>query len=165
MTTTKPVRRKTRLQGYDYSQEGAYFVTICTHQRDHLFGDIRQEEMRLSAIGSIASEDWQAIPNHYPTIDLDAFAVMPNHIHGIIFLVGAGFIPTAVTPPTPSLSQIMAGYKAGVTRRINRLNQFSQSIWQRSFHDHIIRTERELNTIRHYVENNPALWEQDTFYG
>ncbi len=171
MTSSKPIRRNPRLQGYDYSQEGAYFITICSHRRQHLFGHIEHDHLHLSQLGSKASEDWQAIPHHYPTIELDAFVVMPNHIHGIIFLVGAEFIqPAAIQPATTPpkavyLSQVIAGYKAGVTRRMNRLNQLKSTIWQRSFHDHIIRNEFELNRIREYVANNPSLWEQDMFYG
>ncbi|MBA3874149.1 MAG: transposase [Anaerolineae bacterium] len=167
MTQSRPVRRSPRLQSYDYSQEGAYFVTICTHHREPLFGKIQSGELSLSAMGNAAFEDWQKIPSHYPSVELDGFVVMPNHIHGIIFLVGEGFIPPAVATPPKSiyLSQVIAGYKAGVTRQINRINSYTSSIWQRSFHDHIIRSEPELNHIRHYVANNPSLWEQDKFYG
>ncbi|MBI1280876.1 MAG: hypothetical protein GC179_22320 [Anaerolineaceae bacterium] len=177
MTKSFPIRRSPRLQGYDYSQEGAYFVTICTHGREHQFGVIQDGEFNPSAIGTIAFEDWQMITSHYPSVELDLFVVMPNHVHGIVFLVGAEFIPPAANQPSPIskygfLSQVIAGYKAGVTRRVNkldnptgRINPAPTKIWQRSFHDHIIRNDGELNRIREYVMNNPKLWEQDRFYG
>ncbi|MBA3871610.1 MAG: transposase [Anaerolineae bacterium] len=166
MTSDRPMRRSPRLQGYDYSQEGAYFITICSHRREHILGHVKNQTCNLFQAGLIAIEDWQKIPTHYPSVELDAFVVMPNHIHGIIFLVGEGFIPPAAKPPkSVLLSQIIGGYKAGVTRRINRSNLYANTVWQRSFHDHIIRSEEELNRIRHYVANNPALWEHDRFYG
>ena len=165
MPQTFPVRRSPRLQGYDYSQEGAYFITICTHHRIHTFGEIKESECRLAQAGIIAQQDWEAITQHYPNVELDAFVVMPNHVHGIIVLVGAGLIPSASTQPKAGLlSQIMSGYKAGVTRRIHALNQSTTTVWQRSFDDHIVRNEKELNFIRNYVINNPSLWEQDRFY-
>lgn len=83
-----PQRKSPRLQGYDYSQPGAYFVTICTHQRLHCFGEVIEGSMNLNRLGEIASELWFALPQHHPGIELDAFVVMPNHIHGIIVLVG-----------------------------------------------------------------------------
>jgi len=176
MTQSRPVRRSPRMQGYDYSQEGAYFATICTHNREQFFGVIQNSELHLSTIGKIAFEDWQMITSHYSNVELDSFVVMPNHVHGIIFLVGAELIPPAGNQSVSKygfLSQVIAGYKAGVTRRANKLDDQTvrinpaptkSTIWQRSFHDHIIRNEAELNRIREYVMNNPALWEQDRFY-
>lgn len=82
-----PQRKSPRLQGYDYSQSGAYFITICTHQRQQLFGKICEDEMILNNAGKIACEHWQAIPEHYPDIELDVFVVMPNHMHGIVCII------------------------------------------------------------------------------
>jgi hypothetical protein len=82
-------RRSIRLQGYDYSQAGAYFVTICAQNRECLFGDIADGEMRLNDAGQMVQTVWDEIPAHYPGIDIDAFVVMPNHIHGIIVIVRA----------------------------------------------------------------------------
>ena len=82
-------RRSIRLRGYDYSQAGAFFVTICSWNKQCLFGDVVDSDMRLNVIGRIAEEQWQAIPQRFPDVELDAFVVMPNHIHGIVVIVGA----------------------------------------------------------------------------
>ena len=79
-------RRSIRLKGYDYSQAGAYYVTIVTYQRDCLFGDIMNKEMILNDFGKVADECWSAIPEHFPLVELGAYVVMPNHVHGIIFI-------------------------------------------------------------------------------
>jgi REP element-mobilizing transposase RayT len=83
-----PQRKSPRLQSYDYGQSGAYFVTLCTHQRRQVFGEVVNQTMRLTAAGMMAQECWFAIPDHYPDVELDAFVVMPNHVHGILVLIG-----------------------------------------------------------------------------
>jgi putative transposase len=83
-------RRSLRLQGYSYAQAGAYFVTVCTHNRECLFGEIVDGEVRLSEMRTIAEECWRAIPNHFPNVALDVFVVMPNHVHGIMMITAAG---------------------------------------------------------------------------
>ncbi|MCA9915636.1 MAG: transposase family protein, partial [Anaerolineae bacterium] len=100
-------RRSPRLQGYDYSQSGAYFVTICTHERAHLFGVVADGEMVLNRAGEIAQERWFALPDHHNGIELDAFVVMPNHIHGIIILTG-------IVGTGPALSGQPSADNAGV---------------------------------------------------
>ncbi len=150
-----PKRKSPRLTDYDYSLSGAYFVTICTNKRTHLFGDIHADEMQLNTAGRIAHEHWLALPRHHSNITISDFVVMPNHIHGILLLDGA----------SGSLSTIVGSYKSGVTRRIRQTyQQPSLIVWQGRYHDHIIRSEQGMNKIREYIQYNPALWQQDTFY-
>lgn len=176
-----PQRKSPRLQGYDYSQSGAYFVTICTHLRQHLFGRVEDGEMNLSDVGGIVSERWYALPEHHPNIELDSFVVMPNHVHGIIILLDhddvVGTMP-ALSEKMPalsahqnnmksgSLSAVIGSYKSSASRHIRKAHsQYrNETIWQSRYHDHIIRNESDLNRIRQYVQTNPARWESDTFY-
>jgi putative transposase len=165
-------RRSIRLPGYDYSQAGAYFVTIVTHQRDLLFGKIENEEMILSDFGMIANECWIAIPEHFPTVELGAYIIMPNHVHGIIVIRELidddrrGAIYRAPTvekygkPTVGSLPTIVRTYKAAVTRRIGREHK-ANGIWQRNYYEHVIRDERDLQNKTNYIESNPMLWTQD----
>jgi len=165
-------KRKNSLRhpGYDYTTNGAYFVTICTHHRLNYFGAIEQQEMILSPLGKIVEERWLSLPTHHPTVELDVFVVMPNHFHGIVILQTGmtGHAPTRQfsRPISNSISTIVGSFKASVTRTIKRLpNAPEFPIWQRNYHDHIIRNHREYETIATYVEHNPALWEQDRFFG
>jgi REP element-mobilizing transposase RayT len=247
-------RRSIRLQEYDYTQPGAYFVTICTYQRQCLFGEIIDGAMHLNACGEIVQACWNNLPNHFPFIELDAFIIMPNHIHGIIILteqmvdagvgvdvevdvgVGVGVgakhscpdvsnSPKALsknaspcpgisnypkTSPCPdvsnypktlsknaspcpgisnypktlskntspyldvssplppkgtqsgSLGAIVQNFKSVSTRKINRINSTSgETIWQRNYHDRIIRDEKSLHHIQQYITENPHAWTQD----
>jgi putative transposase len=178
-------RKSPRLPGYDYSQSGTYFVTICTAQRQHLFGKISNSEMVYSSIGEIALQCWQAIPQHFPLVELDLFVVMPNHIHGLVFItqdnisnVGTRYISSTpaktenksgqrangVKPQ--SVGAIVGTYKAAVTRQYKTLSRERlPTIWQTRYHDHIVRSERGLNQLREYILNNPACWSNDVFYG
>ncbi|HEX2620617.1 MAG TPA: transposase [Phototrophicaceae bacterium] len=157
-----PQRKSPRLRDYDYAQSGAYFVTICTHQRFHWFGQIANSTASLSSIGMIAAECWYAIPQHYPTVELDGFVVMPNHTHGIIVLAEP---VTPVKPSSPLLATVIGTYKAAVTRQIKRNHpSWQETLWQGRFHDHIIRDEATLNYIRQYIEQNPSRWEEDSLF-
>ncbi len=174
-------RRSIRLPGYDYSQAGAYYVTIVTYQRDCLFGEIENEIMILNDFGKIADECWRAIPEHFPTVELGAHVVMPNHVHGIIVIrddksafdavdaqhVGATqcvapTIPNARPngPKRGSLGAIIGSYKMAVTRRIQREHN-ATGIWQRNYYEHIIRDEKDLQNKTDYIEANPSLWDED----
>jgi REP element-mobilizing transposase RayT len=186
-------RRSIRLQGYDYTQSGAYFVTICTHQRAPLFGQVVDGEMVINSWGQIVQSCWDEIPRHFPSVELDAFVVMPNHVHGIIVIVGdvgATHGSPLQTPnrspvhlgdelPLPpvrssdpphgaapgSLGAILGQYKSSVTRYLNRLpNPPDHPLWQRNYHDHIIRHEHDLNRIREYIIHNSARWPQDALF-
>jgi REP element-mobilizing transposase RayT len=164
-------RRSVRLDGYDYSQDGAYFVTICAHERECLFGDILgQGMMHLSKYGLIVQEEWLRTADLRREVELDAFVVMPNHFHGIVVFanVGAqGLAPLQTPPPTlyrpaKSLGSLVGGFKAAVTKRINQLRDTPQApVWQRSYYDRIIRDVKSLNLARHYIEHNPVRWAED----
>lgn len=156
--TKFPQRKSPRLQGYDYSQAGAYFVTICTKNRHHLFGHVDGDKMCLSDEGDIAYANWQIIPEHYTDVDLDAFVVMPNHIHGILILLGNDTAFKTV------LGRVINAYKGAVTARIRKRTDTDMIVWQSRYHDHIIRDEVDLNRLREYVMYNPARWAEDTFY-
>jgi REP element-mobilizing transposase RayT len=145
-------RRSTRLAGYDYTQEGAYFVTICAFQRACIFGQIVGDGMLPNRYGRIVDVSWQDIPEHHPQVVLDEFVVMPNHVHGVLYLLSDE--PAQVSPGQPkgpsrgSLGAVVGSFKSAVTRRINRVRG-SQSVpvWQRNYHDRIIRDEEELFRI------------------
>jgi putative transposase len=176
-------RRSTRLKGYDYAQAGAYFVTICTHDRSCLFGNIADGEMCLNAWGIMATECWHAIPHHFPHVVLDEAIIMPNHLHGIIVIQGRGeasALPIHVPKELPktdasplqqgrpngtqpgSLSAIVQNFKSISTRRINGVRGMPGTpVWQRNYYEHVIRNERELEKIREYVATNPLKWALD----
>ena len=161
-------RRSIRLPGYDYSQAGAYYVTIVSYQRDCLFGEILNKEMISNEFGKIADECWHAISGHFTFVELGANVIMPNHVHGIIVIRddGRGTIYRAPTvekfgkPIEGSLPTIVRTYKAAVTRRIGReLN--ATGIWQRNYFEHIIRDEKDLQNKTDYINANPSLWDED----
>jgi REP element-mobilizing transposase RayT len=162
-------RRSVRLRGYDYTQASGYFVTICTYQRECLFGEIVDREMRVNDLGRIAERVWLHTADVRPNIMLDAFVVMPNHIHGIIALTARVTATESHTdcvrrsgPLRGSLGAIMGQFKSIVTKTINRLRGGPEMlVWQRSYFEHIIRNENDLRRIRDYIENNPARWAED----
>ena len=159
-------RRSIRLKEYDYSQPGAYFITIATFQRDCLFGQITNEEMQLNEFGKIAGECWYAIPEHFVNVELAAYVIMPNHVHGIIvtrenkLLSSVGARHASPLPPRGvkpnSLGAIIGSFKSAVTKRIGQKN-----IWQRNYYEHIIRNEKEWDKIHRYIESNPVNWGSD----
>jgi len=166
-------RRSIRLPGYDYAQAGAYFVTLCTHQCEWLFGEVVNGEMQLNAFGCVVEEEWLQTPIIRPYVQLDTFVIMPNHFHGIIVMTDDG---RGTAPPCPyytgqfgkpvagSLPTIMRSYKSAVTKRINALrNTPSAPVWQRNYHEHVIRNETALSTIRTYIANNPLHWAADRY--
>ncbi|MBZ0275302.1 MAG: transposase [Anaerolineae bacterium] len=171
-------RKSPRLQGYDYAQAGAYFVTLCCHQRTSFFGHIMDGDMRLNETGELAAECWLAICNHFPSVDLDGWVIMPNHMHGILVLtadpVGTHHVGTRYSASTNSastntastpLGHIINTYKGAVTRAARRHHDEPEwRLWQTRYHDHIIRNEADLNRIRQYIVTNPARWETDSLY-
>lgn len=165
-------RRSLRYPEYDYSQNGAYFITICTRNKEHLFGEVESGEMILNDIGRVAEQCWHEIPEHYPYVSLDAFVVMPNHIHGIFIIerpvVGVqNFEPlqhNAFQKIIPrSVGAIVRGYKIGVTKWCRTYTDVN-TIWQRNYYEHIIRSDQEWNVIVEYIEKNPEMWKQDELY-
>jgi len=174
-------RRSVRLKGYDYSQAGAYFVTIVTQGRECLFGEIIDGVLRLNEAGQMVEAAWTALPQRFPGIECDAHVVMPNHMHGVIG-VGATLVvapntvltthPVAApnragTSPAPTLGDMVGSFKSITTDAyIQGVHHrgwlpFDQRVWQRNYYEHIIRSEIELNAIRQYVIDNPTYWGQD----
>ena len=162
-------RRSIRLKEYDYSQAGAYFVTICTQNRDTLLGEISDGEMQLNTFGEIVWECWNDLPSHYPYVELDAFVIMPNHIHAII-MVNVGAIHELpllqhndrMRRRKMSLPKVIGYAKMNTAKQINQLrNTLGKPVWQRNYYEHIIRNESDLNSIRQYIVYNPAKWEED----
>ncbi len=200
-------RRTIRLLGYDYSRAGAYFVTVCTHGRACLFGEITDNEMRLNDAGLVVADEWLKSATIRNEILLDEWVVMPNHFHGIVIITDGrgdrrvapisaadhfpgdqpvapisagdyfpGDQPVAPTidgstrtdggnragPPSGSVGALMAGFKSAVTKRINILRGMpGVPIWQRNYHEHIIRDENSLARIRRYIADNPRQWAMD----
>ena len=166
-------RRSIRLKDYDYSQAGAYFVTICTHDKECLFGDIVCGEMQLNTYGQVAQNEWIKTTDIRPNVKLDYYIVMPNHFHGILTInerIGRGVLQYAPTnnilrSPSQTIGAIVRGFKSAVTKSINVIrNTSGVPIWQRNYYEHIIRNETELNKIREYIINNPLNWESDENY-
>ncbi len=182
-------RHSIRLKGYDYSQSGIYFVTLCLQDRECLLGKIENGEMVLSDVGRIAYNEWFKTPELRKNIELGEFVVMPNHIHGIIIItdnhrddtrrgelnspnklldkssMGEFNSPLRVSP-SQTIGSIVRGYKSSVTKKINSLyGQISYvTIWQRNYYEHIIRNEQSYETIANYILNNPAKWTEDKFH-
>ncbi len=154
MPNDPPRRRSLRLPAYDYSQAGAYFITICTQDRVMLFGEVIDGHVRPNEIGMIVQQTWNDLPVHYRGIDLDTFILMPNHVHGIIILADQPERPCA-------LPEIVRGFKTFSARRVNETTGKRGALWQRSYYEHVIRNEKALNRIRAYIANNPAQWADD----
>jgi len=161
-----------RAPWWDYGQDAAYFVTICTGDRKHFFGDVVNGDMKLSHVGIIADILWHEIKNHAKNIELREYVVMANHVHGILVLNGnAVSVQSIHQTPAQSrfqnqgkntLSSIIGSYKSAVTRHAHRLGY--EFAWQVNFHDHIIRNESEYQRIAEYIKANPAKWNEDKFY-
>ena len=176
---SSPRRRNLRLAEFDYSQPGAYFVTIVTQDRKLLFGQVLDGEMVLNDIGRMVTELWLAIPDHFSNVELGEFVVMPNHIHGIISItnerattiynVGATHaspLPGISNGPKPgSIGAIVGSFKSATSKRIHDLtNSGGHHLWQRNYYEHVIRNERDLQAIYDYILANPGNWEKDNDY-
>jgi REP element-mobilizing transposase RayT len=168
-----------RLQNWDYGSAGAYFVTICTKNRECWFGDISNGVVELSEIGEIANKYWVEIPNHFPFVILGAHIIMPNHTHGILILNNVEtlheHVPvetlhatslqrqnmSSISPKKGSLSTIIRGFKSAVTKHARQIN--INFAWQSRFYDHVIRNEKSLYSISEYINNNPLNWKNDDY--
>jgi putative transposase len=163
-------RRSIRLQNYDYSQPGAYFVTICTHKKRFLFGQIANGEMHYNKTGYLVQSIWEYLPVRFPAIQLDTFIVMPNHIHGII-TIGKDRVGVIHELPLPKtrlqrrrmlLPKINGYFKMNTAKRVNKMHDTrGTKLWQRNYYEHVIRNEDELLRTRKYILNNPARWFED----
>ncbi|MBR5473264.1 MAG: transposase [Clostridia bacterium] len=162
-----PNRKPTRLKDYDYSSEGAYFITICTHNKQKILCDIVGEglcalpSIKLTPIGEVAKQELLKIETHYDNVKIDKYVIMPNHIHLIVRI-------TERINPFPTIkydiSNVIGKYKAAVTRNVGNAFMHSKKLWQRSFHDHIIRDKMDYLKIWNYIDTNPQKWNEDCFY-
>ncbi|MEI8166562.1 MAG: transposase [Chloroflexales bacterium] len=159
---TKHHRRSIRMPGYDYTQPGVYFVTICTQDRAPILGSLESASVTLSPIGHLVDRCWCALPQHFLRVVLDALVIMPDHLHGII-TIGAAL--NTLTPSSAllngtrpdSLAAVIQNFKSVSTRRANQMNGTpGTSLWQRNYYERIIRTDTELAAVRQYIADNPA---------
>jgi REP element-mobilizing transposase RayT len=160
-----PDRKRLRAEGYDYHEPGWYFVTLCTQDRKCVFGAITNDLVELSPAGQMVDDHIRLLPEMFPNVGVDSFVTMPNHIHAIITLE-----PVAGERSPVSLSDFVAAYKRITTHdyirnvRESGWPPFPGKLWQRSFHDTIIRSDRQVDRLRDYIEANPYLWSKDTYY-
>ncbi len=178
-----------RLQNWDYGSNGVYFITICTQNREHFFGEIVDGEMQLNEIGQLAEKYWLEIPQHFLFIELGNFVVMPNHTHGILIIDKMDVVLPVetlqcnvstnhnandyatnykneqmanISPKSGTISTIIRSYKSVVSKNARLIHAVFG--WQSRFHDHIIRNEQSYQTISNYIINNPEKWAEDKFY-
>lgn len=157
--------RSIRLNSYDYSQPGAYFLTICAHKHASLFGEIVDGEMVKSQFGHIVQTFWQELPRKFRQAETDLFAVMPNHVHGIINIETAAIreLPLQVSERRQMLVPQMVGwFKMNTAKAINQTRGTpGVPVWQRNYWEHVVRNELSLQRIREYITNNPVTWSRD----
>jgi putative transposase len=154
-----PRRRAMRLAGFDYSQAGAYFITIVCQDRESRFGQVDQAEMRLNEAGRMVEEWWLNVAEKFLTSEIDEFVVMPNHFHGIVWLTDYAEGPTLATVVQWFKTMSTNAYIRGVKQ--DGWPTFRGKLWQRGYYDHILRNDQDLDNARRYIMGNPALWEQD----
>ncbi len=171
------MQKSIRHPDWDYTQQGAYFVTICAHNMQCLFGNITEGQMHPNALGCVVEREWLATAKRRPYVELDEFVVMPNHFHGIIILNerpyqrGSDMTRHVTTPlrefgkpKAKSLSSIVGAFKASVTRIARQTDIYYDQIWQPRFHDHIIRNEKAYIAIQQYIYYNPQTWDVDEYF-
>ena len=142
-------RKSARIPNYDYSSRNYYFVTICSNKRRCIFGD----PDHLNFLGKTVEENIVRLSSHYEAVRIDKYVVMPNHVHMIVVLESQ----------RDNLNQIIAQYKSGVTR-VLRKSGYEMDVWQRSYHDHVIRNQQAYEKIWLYIDSNPMNWKKDCFY-
>ncbi len=172
-------RKSIRLQGYDYSSIGAYFLTTCSYQHHQLFGIIENNFMVLNQFGEIVREEWEKSAIIRDEIELGPFVIMPNHMHAIVIIHGAGVWPNAPTsntnqiehdkrlsgPGSKTIGSLMIGFKSSVTKRINLIrNTPGKTVWQRNFWEHIIRDDESYDKIVEYITTNSENWRKDQLF-
>lgn len=155
------------MRGYDYSLPGAYFITICAHENRCVFGRVPtldgagQADVEYSPLGKIAFERLQDLERHYTNVRVDNWVIMPNHVHLLISI-------TRQIPDVPSVSycipNVIGKFKVSVTREARKARLFSGALWQKSYHDHIVRGEEDYRAIWNYITGNPSKWQEDRFF-
>ena len=170
----QPRHKPQRLPDFDYSAEGAYFVTICVKDRLPVLGKFVGEEVVLSPSGETVKYTWNSLPVHYDAVELDEFIVMPNHVHGIIWIlskssiersVGEGLRPSPTVPhKLHGLPEIIRAFKSFSAREITSTLKTSGAFWQRGYHEHILRNDEDLFQHRAYIISNPLKWPVDEYY-
>jgi len=147
-------RRSIRLRDYDYTSAGAYFVTICTQGKECLFGRIDGEVMVANDAGWLVESVWYSLSERFSGTELDAFVIMPNHVHFIVFLVG--------TSSPPTLGSVVRAFKSISAIEVNRvLGRQGQPLWQRNYYERVVRDDGELHGFREYIQHNPVCWAED----
>ena len=169
-------RHSIRLLGYDYSQAGGYYVTIVAQLRESFFGKICGRGMIFSDAGRMVSIEWMALQERFPNIETNIFQVMPNHLHGIIFIhnpgpVGTGLVPAHATRATtrvaPTLGEIIGAFKSITTHKyIQGVDKFAwpifyKKLWQRNYYEHILRDQADYERVAGYILDNPGNWDKD----
>ena len=168
-------RRSVRLKGYDYSLAGAYFVTICTQNRECMFGKIHNAKMILNDAGRMVEWWWEKLNDKFENIETDAFVVMPNHFHGIILIQNdiVGADPCVCPEPKPGahtgapLHTVIQWFKTMTTNdyirgiKQRRWPPFEKRLWQRNYYERVVRDDPEMHRVREYVTGNPAGWLED----
>lgn len=149
-----------RASWHDYARNGAYFVTICTQHHRCLLGRCQQGQLVLSTAGAVVQGLWYEIPRHFPFVQLGAFVVMPNHIHGVLIFDHPDDTPEG----SSTMSSVIGAFKSVCSKHLHRAFPGMNFAWQRLFWDNIIRDERAFEHITRYILNNPAAWDKDRFY-
>ena len=159
------------MAGYDYSQCGAYFVTICVYNRKRLLGNIMGEKIELNEIGVMVKHAWECLPQHYPYVSIGEFVVMPNHFHGILLIAddlgGSETIlgGSRTAPTRKSVGRLVGMFKTVTSKRFNEMRYSSgEKIWQRNFYEHIIRDDDDYMRILWYIQANPSNWRNDKLW-
>lgn len=160
MASALPIHRSIRLKNYDYSTPGVYFVTICSSRRQNIFGIIRDAKIVPSTLGRIIELEWAEIPRHFPSIVLDAFMLMPNHLHGILVANRPRAEASSAATKPPSLSHVIQSFKSRAWRAAAQAG-LQRPFWQRNYFEHIVRSGRSLTKIQQYIWDNPIMWQFD----
>ena len=159
----KKQRKNPHLTAYDYSRPGAYFITLATRNRSCLFGRLSDGELILNDAARMLESEWLSLPNRYPHLEMDFYQAMPDHFHGILFILRE-------SSPDVSLMEIVSYFKSVTTRAYVRgveslgWRRFSKKVWSPDFHEHVIRDESDLRAFRAYIADNPRQWVVDRSY-
>ena len=163
-----PKRKPTRLNGYDYSSSGAYFVTVCVKKRERLLGEIvgcgdfDAPQMILSEYGLVLDKYINYMSKKYAHVSVNKYVIMPNHFHMILCISDYAHVKTGASETAAPYNNVISKFVSLLKRYCNR--EYENNIWQHSFHDHIIRGERDYREIREYIDTNVIRWKKDTFY-